>query len=43
MLALVVYMPENIGNEANHGTDKTQPEIYMGSTLVATGDSERKG
>ena len=36
MLALVVYMPETVGNDANHGTGKTQPEIYMGINLIAT-------
>lgn len=38
MLALVVYMPEEVGNEANHGFEKTQPEIYMGINLVAAQD-----
>ena len=39
MLALVVYMPEEVGNDANYGTGKTQPEIYMGINLVATQDT----
>ncbi len=39
MLALVVYMPEETDNNANHGTGKTAPEIYMGINLVATQDT----
>ncbi len=39
MLALVVYMPEEVGNDANYGIGKTQPEIYMGINLVATQDT----
>ncbi len=35
-LALVVYMPETVGNEANYGKDKTQPKISLGINLVAT-------
>ena len=34
-LAMVVYMPTNVGNDANHnGTDK--PEINLGINIVAT-------
>ncbi len=39
MLALVVYMPEDVTNEANHGAGKDAPEIYMGINLVATQDT----
>lgn len=42
MLALVVYMPEDVGNAANHGTGKPAPEIYMGINLVATQDTVEK-
>jgi len=35
-IALVVYMPEEVGNEANHGTGKTAPSIDLGINLVAT-------
>lgn len=42
MLALVVYMPEEVSNEANHGTGKDAPEIYMGINLVATQDTVEK-
>ena len=34
--ALVVYMPEEVGNDANYGTGKTKPEITLGINLVAT-------
>ncbi len=34
--ALVVYMPEDVGNDANYGTGKTKPEITLGINLVAT-------
>lgn len=39
MLAMVVYMPEEVGNEANHGTGKTAPEIDMGIILTAAQDT----
>ena len=39
MLALVVYMPEEVGNAANYGAGKTQPEIYMGINVHATQDT----
>ena len=39
MLALVVYMPEDVGNAANHGTGKQAPSIDMGISLVATQDT----
>lgn len=35
-IALVVYMPEEVGNDANYGTGKTQPSVDLGITLVAT-------
>ena len=35
-LALVVYMPESVGNEANYKTGTTPPEINLGISLVAT-------
>lgn len=39
LIALVVYMPWNVGNDANYGVGKTQPEITLGVTLVATQDT----
>ncbi len=39
LIALVVYMPENVDNDANYGAGKTQPEITLGVTLVATQDT----
>lgn len=38
-MALVVYMPTTVGNEANHGTGKAQPSITLGLNLVATQDT----
>ena len=35
-LAMVVYLPESVGNEANYTTGKNAPEIMLGITLVAT-------
>ena len=35
-LALVVYMPEEVGNVANYATGATPPEIKLGIELVAT-------
>lgn len=35
-VALVVYMPEEVGNEANHDPDRKAPEIKLGIQLVAT-------
>lgn len=35
-VALVVYMPESVGNEANHAEGKNPPEIDLGISLVAT-------
>ena len=35
-VALVVYMPESVGNEANHKTGTVAPEITLGINLVAT-------
>ena len=35
-VALVVYMPESVGNEANHASDKDAPTIDLGVKLVAT-------
>ena len=34
-VALVVYMPEEIGNEANYGVGKKQPKINLGLTVMA--------
>ena len=34
--ALVVYMPETVGNEANYKVGTTQPTINLGITLLAT-------
>ena len=42
VLAMVVYMPEDVGNEANHGTGKQAPSIDMGISLVATQDTVEK-
>ncbi len=36
-LALIVYMPESVSNEANH--NGTAPSIQLGATLVATQDT----
>lgn len=36
VMSMVVYMPENVGNEANHKTGTTAPEIKIGINLVAT-------
>ena len=35
-VALVVYMPEEIGNEANYRTGEVAPEITLGINLLAT-------
>ena len=35
-VALVVYMPENVGNEANYRTGEVAPEITLGINLMAT-------
>ncbi len=35
-VALVVYMPETVGNEANHKTGTAAPVIKLGVNLVAT-------
>ena len=35
-VALIIYMPESVGNEANYMTGTLAPYIQMGATLVAT-------
>ena len=35
-IALVVYMPTDVGNEANYKTGTTAPQITLGIELVAT-------
>ncbi len=35
-VALIVYMPESVGNEANYKTGTTPPEIELGITVIAT-------
>ncbi len=35
-ITLVVYMPETVGNEANHLTGEVAPEIWLGINLMAT-------
>jgi len=40
IVALVVYMPENVGNVANYKTGTDAPEINMGMTLLATQASQ---
>lgn len=35
-IALVVYMPTNVGNEANYKTGTTVPNITLGIELIAT-------
>ncbi len=35
-VALVVYMPESVGNDANHATGQDVPTINLGISLVAT-------
>ncbi len=37
--AIVIYMPESVGNEANYATGTTAPSIKMGLNLVATQDT----
>ena len=36
IVTLVVYMPTDVGNEANHAKDAAQPIINLGINLVAT-------
>lgn len=36
VVALVVYMPEEVGNEANHKTGVAAPEIKFGLNVLAT-------
>ncbi len=36
VIALVVYMPETIGNAANHGTGETAPQINLALSVLAT-------
>lgn len=38
-VALVVYMPESVGNEANYRTGEVAPEIKLGINLMATQDT----
>ncbi|MDO4810610.1 MAG: TasA family protein [Eubacteriales bacterium] len=38
-LAVVVYMPEEVGNVANYKTGTTAPSIELGVSLVATQDT----
>ena len=35
-VALVIYMPETVGNEANHKVDVDEPVIKLGVNIVAT-------
>ena len=35
-IALVIYMPETVGNEANHKVDVDEPVIKLGVNIVAT-------
>lgn len=35
IIALVVYMPADVGNEANHGTGKTAPSMTFGLNVEA--------
>ena len=35
-MAVVVYMPETVGNEANHKSGTDAPEINLGINLIAT-------
>ena len=35
-ITLVIYMPEAVGNEANHKTGEAAPEILMGVNVIAT-------
>ena len=39
IVAVVVYMPETVGNEANYKTNTTPPMIKLGINLVATQDT----
>ncbi len=38
-IALVVYMPEGVGNKANYRTGTTAPSIQLGVSVVATQDT----
>ena len=38
-VAMVVYMPETVGNEANYAVGKTVPSIELGVKLFATQDT----
>ena len=38
-VALVVYMPEGVGNEANYKTGTTAPSIQLGVSVAATQDT----
>lgn len=35
-IAIIVWMPESVGNEANHKTDVTAPQIKLGVNINAT-------
>ena len=39
IITLVVYMPESIGNEANHAAGKPTPSITLGINLLAVQES----
>lgn len=41
-VALVVYMPETVGNEANYRTGEVAPEITLGLNLMATQHTSEK-
>ena len=41
-LALVVYMPETVGNEANYKTGEAIPTIVLGLNLLATQETYEK-
>ena len=41
-VALVVYMPEEVGNEANYKTGAAVPEILLGINLLATQETYEK-
>ena len=42
LIAIVVYMPETVGNEANYDRGKTAPSITLGIELLATQDTVEK-
>ncbi len=42
IITLVVYMPESVGNEANHAESANVPQINLGINLIATQQTVEK-